>query len=98
MRITQPIGCSPLPLRRNGSPYRGINAPLSWGGAIQKGERSSLVVDTDGIIRTEANDKREEVAREIRHMKGHSALSVRETATKASGFHAGYRRPWSERL
>lgn len=89
-----------LPLRHNGTPYRGINVLLLWGDAIEKGytaplwmtykqvdslgahvrkgERGSLVVYADKITKAEANDKGEEIEREILFMKGYTVFNVEQ--------------------
>jgi antirestriction protein ArdC len=89
-----------LPLRHNGTPYRGMNILLLWGEAIEKGysapiwmtykqaealgahvrkgEHGSLVVYADRFTKTEANDKGEEVEREIPFMKGYTVFNVEQ--------------------
>ena len=89
-----------LPLRHNGTPYRGINILLLWGeamtkgyasskwmtyrqaeelgGHVRKGESGSLVVYADTFKKTQANDKGDEVEREIPFMKGYTVFNVEQ--------------------
>lgn len=89
-----------LPLRCNGTPYRGVNILLLWGESIEKGysrntwmtyrqaeelgahvrkgEHGSLVVYADRFTKTEANDKGEEVEREIPFMKAYTVFNVEQ--------------------
>lgn len=89
-----------LPLRHNGTPYRGVNILLLWGEAVEKGysrniwmtykqaeeygahvrkgEHGALVVYADRFTKTEANDKGEEVEREIPFLKGYTVFNVEQ--------------------
>lgn len=98
-----------MPLRHNGTPYRGINILLLWaesmakgftsarwmtfrqaqelGAHVRKGEHGSLVVFANTITRPDANDKGEEIEREIPFMKGYTVFNVEQI----EGLPAGYR-------
>lgn len=104
-----------LPLRHNGTPYRGINILLLWGEAmekgysrniwmtykqaeefgahVRKGEHGALVVYADRFTKTEANEKGEDIEREIPFMKGYTVFNVEQI----EGLPARYLEPLAPR-
>src|SRR5271170_3146020 len=51
---------------------------LELGGNVRKGETGELVVYADRITRTEANDKGEEIEREIPFLKGYTVFNAEQ--------------------
>jgi len=104
-----------LPLRHNGTPYRGINILLLWGESIEKGytrniwmtykqaeefgahvrkgEHGALVVYADRFTKTEANEKGEDIEREVPFMKGYTVFNVEQI----EGLPARYLEPLAPR-